>query len=474
MSKLYQKALTRSDTSLSLDELLTWFNTQGIAYPYLQTTLGTSPTQEFGGTFNGLIDGAYKANSVVFACMDTRKRVFSEARLKFRRVTAGKPGDLFVTSELDRFETPWTNGSTGDLLSHAIADVDLAGNFYALRRPDGGIQRLRPDWVRIVLGSKDNPDLPSGSPDMELIGYYYTPSGVGAPTKAYAFQPEQVAHWAPIPDPNANYRGMSWLTPLIREIMADTSAMRHKLAFFDNGATPNLAIKMDPAVNKDAFDTWVQAFKDNHEGAANAYKTIFLGGGADAQMIGANLRQLDFAEVQGHGETRIAAAAGVPPIVVGLSEGLQAATYSNYAQARRAFADTTLRFLWRTFCEAMESITNVPPNAELWYDSDDIPFLREDGADLAGIQVAQAGAIKALTEAGYTPESCVKAIAAGDLTLLQHSGLTSVQLLPPGTQANNGAPPSPGPNGAAPAPAAAASLVDRVAEQLLLDADKSS
>ncbi len=467
--KLFEKVLTRSDTTLSLDELLQWFNSQGVAYPFLQTTMGNTPTQEFGGTFNGLIDGAYKANSVVFACMDTRKRVFSEARLKFRQINDGKPGDLFTTPELARFETPWTNGSTGDLLSHAIADVDLAGNFYAYKRPDGGVQRLRPDWMRIVLGSKSNPDLPSGSPDMELMGYIYTPSGPSAPVKPYMFQPDVIAHWAPIPDPNANYRGMSWLTPLIREIMADTAAMKHKLSFFDNGATPNLAIRMDPAVSKDQFDTWIQLFKDNHEGAANAYKTIFLGGGADATMIGTNLRQLDFAEVQGHGETRIAAAAGVPPIVVGLSEGLQAATYSNYAQARRAFADTTLRFLWRTFCEAMADITNVPARSQLWYDASDIPFLREDEADLANIQVAQAGAIKALTEAGFTPESAIKSIAAGDLTLLKHSGLTSVQLLPPGTQAN----PAPPSNGTAPAPEAVASMVDRIAEQLLLDAGES-
>ncbi len=464
--KLFQKALTRSDTSLSLDELLSWFNTQGIAYPFLQTTMGNTPTQEFGGTFNGLIDGAYKANSVVFACMDTRKRVFSEARLKFREINeGGKYGDLFTTDELKRFEVPWTNGSTGDLLSHAIADVDLAGNFYAYRRPDGGIQRLRPDWMMILLGSKQNPDLPSGSPDMELVGYMYRPSGPSAPTDPYIFSPEEIAHWAPIPDPNANYRGMSWLTPLIREIMADSSAMRHKLAFFDNGATPNLVVKMDPAVNKDQFDTWVAAFKDNHEGAANAYKTMFLGGGADATVIGSNMRELDFEEIQGHGETRIAAAAGVPPIVVGLSEGLQAATYSNYAQARRAFADTTLRFLWRTFCEAMASITNVPARSQLWYDSSDIPFLREDEADLANIQVAQAGAIKALTEAGFSPDSTVEAIEGGDLSLLEHTGMTSVQLLPPGTQANP--PPS---NGAAPAPEAMASMVDRVAEALLLDA----
>jgi hypothetical protein len=59
------------------------------------------------------------------------------------------------------------------------------------------------------------------------------------------------------------------------------------------------------------------------------------------------MKQIDFKVTQGHGETRIAAAAGVPPIIVGLSEGLEAATYSNYGQARRRFADVTMRPLWR-------------------------------------------------------------------------------------------------------------------------------
>jgi phage portal protein BeeE len=57
---------------------------------------------------------------------------------------------------------------------------------------------------------------------------------------------------------------------------------------------------------------------------------------------------------QGAGETRIAAAAGVPPVIVGLSEGLQAATYSNYSQARRRFADGTMRPLWRNAAVARE------------------------------------------------------------------------------------------------------------------------
>jgi phage portal protein BeeE len=135
-------------------------------------------------------------------------------------------------------------------------------------------------------------------------------------------------------------------------------------------------------------------FRAGHEGALNAYKTLFLAGGADVKTVGTDFKQLDLKAVQGAGETRIAAAAGVPPVVVGLSEGLQAATYSNYAQARRRFADQTMRPLWRNAAGSLARIINVPPASELWYDDRDIPALREDEKDAADIQQSQAVTIR--------------------------------------------------------------------------------
>ena len=114
-----------------------------------------------------------------------------------------------------------------------------------------------------------------------------------------------------------------------------------------------------------------------------AYKTMYLAGGADVTIVGSDLKQLDFKLTQGAGETRIAAAAGVPPIIVGLSEGLQAATYSNYGQARRRFSDLTMRPLWGNVVGSLATIVPVPGGAELWYDDRDIPFLAEDRKDEA-------------------------------------------------------------------------------------------
>jgi hypothetical protein len=150
------------------------------------------------------------------------------------------------------------------------------------------------------------------------------------------------------------------------------------------------------------------------------------------KTIGADMKQIDFKEVQGHGETRICAAARVPPIIVGLSEGLDAATYSNYGQARRAYADLWARPQWRNVAGSLARVLKMPAGADLWYDDRGIPFLQEDQADEANIQQTQAITVRELINAGYEPDSVQKFIASGDWTVLKHTGLVSVQLQEPG------------------------------------------
>jgi hypothetical protein len=84
----------------------------------------------------------------------------------------GRPGDLFGTQALSILETPWPGATTGDLLSRMEQDSSLAGNFYGARRRADLLQRLRPDWVTIVTGSRTGSEL-----DTELVGYMYEPGG---------------------------------------------------------------------------------------------------------------------------------------------------------------------------------------------------------------------------------------------------------------------------------------------------------
>jgi hypothetical protein len=83
-------------------------------------------------------------------------------------------------------------------------------------------------------------------------------------------------------------------------------------------------------------------------------------------------------------------------------------------------------------------IVNVPAGSELWYDDCDIAFLKEDQQDAANIQQTKAVTIKQLIDAGFESDSVVSAVTAGDLSLLQHTGLFSVQLQPAGTTPKQG------------------------------------
>lgn len=433
--------------SLSLNDLA-YFNYSGHQYGYGMPTMTLGSKQEEpGASFMGYAQDAYNTNGIVFACNQARMRLFAEARFQFRQIRAGRPGDLFGTAELQILETPWPGGTTRDLLKRAIQDVDLAGNFYAARNGDR-IMRMRPDWVSIVLGSDMEPDDPSIALDAEVIGYLFHPGGYSAGYDPIALLPEQVCHFAPIPDPLARFRGMTWLTSIIRELMADNAMTDHRLSFFENGATVNQAISYPEGMSADLFKTYVDLYKQGHDGAANAYKTLHLGGGATPVSVGANMQQIDFAVVQAAGEVRIAATAGVPPIVAGIQGGLDAATYSNFAQARRAFADGTMRDLWADMAGSLATIVNIPGGSDLWYDDRNISFLQEDEKDAAEIQKTQTSSINTLIIAGYEPDSVVEAVLSGDFSRLKHTGLFSVQLQPAGSLEplavnSNGAPPVP-------------------------------
>jgi phage portal protein BeeE len=417
---------SRSDPALSLQQyiqMLTGFSFNGVSY-----TLPGDDEEEIRD-YSTLVRGAYKSSAVVFACMDVRAKLFSEVPFVFQQLVKGRPGKMFGTPELARLEVPWPGGTTRDLLYRMIQYADLSGNAFVVRQGDG-VALLRPDWVDIVTGSP-NADGDAWDPDAKVVGYVFHNGGRRSERGTTTFMADQVAHYAPIPDPEARFRGMSWLTPVIREIVADRAATDFKARFFENGATPNMVVKFDlDSVEK--MRPWIDLFRENHEGAMNAYKTLFIGAGTDATIVGSNLQEMDFKMTQGAGETRIAAAAGVPPVIVGLSEGLQAATYSNYSQARRRLNDSTMRPLWGNLAGSMANLVTVPPGAVLSYDDRDIPALKEDIQDKAKEMQEKATAANQLVSAGYDPDSIVLALEAGDFSLLTHTGMTSVQLMPPG------------------------------------------
>jgi hypothetical protein len=438
---------TRSDPLLQLSDWSDFFTYQGYPIFGLNQTL-KGDEEIIPDSFEGYVKYAFKASGPVFACELIRLQVFSEARFMYRQLNGGRPGDLFSTPSLNILRKPWPGATTGDLLSRSLLHADLAGNHFGIKRGER-IKIVRPDWMSIVIGLPDNvepdPDVdPIDDLDGQVVGYLYHPGGKRSKADPVPLGRTEVAHFAPIPDPLASYRGMSWLTPVVREIAGDKQATSHKNKFYEQGATPNMVVKgnwTDPDVMK----KWITLFREQNEGEANAYKSLILGDGMDATVVGRDFQQLDFKAVQGASETRIAAASGVGAVMAQLSEGMQGSSLNagNYGAARRRVADGLFRPLWRSFCGSYEQIIPVPRNSELWYDERDIAFLREDAKDQADIQSVRAQSIRTLVDAGYEPDSVVDAVDADDMSLLVHSGLFSVQLQEAGTTPTPGDPNEP-------------------------------
>jgi len=393
--------------------------------------------------------GALKSCPPAFAAQMVRALVLSQVRFTFRNPPWDpvSPRKTFGTQALGLLERPWKNGTTGDLVGLMEWHAGLAGNSFVLRQPTR-LRVLRPDFVAAVYGSELEPDSPDHAIDGELLGYVYQNGGIGnANTKPMLLSADDVAHWSPIPDPENPGMGMSWVTPGLRDIQADRAASEFKTKFLTNGATPNLVVKGIPATTREQFNEIVDMLEERHSGVANAFKTLYLTGGADATVVGSNLKDLDMRSTQGGGETRISMLSRVPAPVLGIAAGLEGSSLNagNFGQARRLFADTWVFPSLQDLSHALSPVIDVPSRSELWFDTLDIPLLREDAKDAAEIGEVKARTIQTLVFAGSTLESAIAAVESGDNRLLRPSGYYSVQLQPPGA----GMPALPTPNGGA-------------------------
>lgn len=400
---------------------------------YMGQSYGLTPQMTYNGSESVTMlgeTGAYTGNGVVFAASQKRINLFSEASFVFRRRGASaRPtaADIFTSAELAPLDQP------SKLLARMDLDAITAGNAFVVKALDGSLRPLVPWWCTIVLGSNyaTKPEDVQYAWDATPVGLQYLPPG----GELEQFEWSEVAHYAPALDPDARFRGMSCLRPVLRPTANADAYERFISKFWANNATPNMILTFPPDKTADTVREYVKLFQEGHGGLANAFKTAGIGGGADAKVVGANLGDLAFKEVSAHHFALICAAIGVPPVVVSIVPGLeQSSTYANYASALRSHADLDVRPRWRQVAYELGKLVKPPRGgaAELWYDVSGVSALQEDAKDDAEIAQQHAATMRTLIEAGYEPDTVTLAVNTGDYTKLVHTGLVSVQLNLPG------------------------------------------
>jgi HK97 family phage portal protein len=106
--------------------------------------------------------------------------------------------------------------------------------------------------------------------------------------------------------------------------------------------------------------------------------------GEDARVeMPAPLADLDWPGLTGLSETRICAAFGIPPQIVGVRAGESAKTYANYEQARKSFYEDTMVPLWWMLDAAdsrglLWSERELDRGTQIYHDTSEVRALQEN------------------------------------------------------------------------------------------------
>ncbi|MFW2587560.1 phage portal protein [Sagittula sp. SSi028] len=144
--------------------------------------------------------------------------------------------------------------------------------------------------------------------------------------------------------PQDDHYGLSPLQAAAQAVDVHNSASRWSKGLLDNAARPSGAIVWKGAegqghLTPEQYDRLTAEMEAHHQGARNAGRPMLLEGGLDWKPMGFSPSDMEFQKTKEAAAREIAVAFGVPPMLLGIQGE---ATYSNYAEAHRAFYRQTV------------------------------------------------------------------------------------------------------------------------------------
>jgi len=276
----------------------------------------------------------YKRNAVVFSAVREIARTAPSARIQVRRRLKRGQTEIYEEHPLQAvLDMPNPKQSHYDFVELLLTYLNLDGNVFILRDREGKHTKAlwlpRPDKFTPVIDKKGilyEPDT--------LVGYTYS-----TPSDKLYFMPEDVIH-IKYPNPGDPYhgagRGIPPLSAAAYDADNDNSQTSFIKQFFKNGAVPSGIIKSKNILDDTEVKRIQQRLSEQYSGEQNWHKIMVLDADAEYQQTGLRMDQMVFPELRAISETRICAAFKVPPVLIGVKSGLDAATYSNYKLARQA------------------------------------------------------------------------------------------------------------------------------------------
>ena len=310
-------------------------------------------------------ENLYKSACVVFSCVRKICLTIAEAPLRVGLETKDGWTDDEEHWAHALLQNPAPGMSGGEFLWHWQAHLQLTGASFVWkwRNGAGNVTELWPipsSWVKpkadgsyLVWQGQNKPWLPVPKEDMFRVIY---------------------------PDPSSL---TGWVGPLqaaCRPVQMDQGREDYQMEMMENNRQPGL-IFTTPGEWSEPQKEELRSVVQNQLSKGNRGRPLFLEGMETIVKAMETMKDVDQPGITSLTEARICSAFDVPPILIGLRAGLDASTYSNFEQAKKAFYQGTMLPLWAQSGIALTHgllYSEGDKENEVYHNVDHIAALAED------------------------------------------------------------------------------------------------
>lgn len=288
-----------------------------------------------------LASQGFKANTLIYACIMYRMSAISAAPMWIYDVGGAQAKVMNDLRARQILKAPNERMSERQFWQVTQMYLDIAGSaIWEIEYNKVGeylnLWPMRPDWCSFKRGN--------GRP---IAFVRYAPPGMEEKDvpidNVLLFQYQ---------DPlNPMLKGYSPTMAALRDIGLDNSMSSFLTSFISSGAKFSGVLSTDQDLDDNEAERIRSRWKTQHGGTTNWSDIVVLGHGTEYQPISMDFDEMAFPELDARTEARICMAFQIPPILIGTKIGLQASSYSNYEQARKAWYEEWVTPQWEFLAE---------------------------------------------------------------------------------------------------------------------------